>query len=120
MRALEPSPIHFKARNDRKSLLTIVHLISTIHFVIFNLFLLYFISGFSKLYSLEHLNLAHNELSSVSEVGHLSSLPCLESLTLTGNPLTSVIDYRLCVLELFLDRAAEVRAVAKVKHGMPK
>jgi len=44
----------------------------------------------------------------VLEVQHVSSLPCLESLDLSNNPITIVLDYRTKIFELFKDRAKEV------------
>ena len=41
----------------------------------------------------------------------MSGLPCLERLTLTGNPVTIVLDYRTKILELFGDRAREVSGI---------
>lgn len=68
----------------------------------------YFCEGFSKLYSLEYLNVSKNKIDQVAEVEHLNSLPCLERLDLKRNPVAVIVDYRACVLELFLDRASEV------------
>ena len=65
--------------------------------------------GFSKLYSLEYLDLSGNEISQLLEVRHLNSLPCLGNLILQRNPIAHIIDYRIKVLELFIDRAKEVR-----------
>ncbi|XP_063244444.1 nischarin isoform X2 [Bacillus rossius redtenbacheri] len=64
--------------------------------------------GFSKLYSLESLDVGCNRLDEVAEVRHLGGLPCLESLVLLGNPLAIVVDYRVRVLEYFGSRAAEI------------
>ena len=72
--------------------------------------------GFSKLYSLEYLNVSKNAISEACEVDHLSTLPCLEQLDLKRNPVTSIVDYRACVLELFLDRASEVHVLTIGKH----
>lgn len=63
------------------------------------------LEGFSKLYSLETLNLASNQISDLDQVKHISSLPCLENVVLTGNPLAIVVDYRVKVLEQFGSRA---------------
>jgi len=66
------------------------------------------LQGFSKLYSLEGLDLTANQVSDLSEIKHLSSLPCLENLILTGNPVAIVVDYRVRALELFGTKAAEI------------
>lgn len=64
--------------------------------------------GFSRLFSLERLELASNAVTDVDEARHLSSLPCLEALTLTGNPVATCVDYRTRVLERVGVRAAEI------------
>ena len=66
------------------------------------------LQGFSKLYSLESLDLASNQVSDLSEIKHICSLPCLENLILTGNPVAIVVDYRVRALEQFGNRAAEI------------
>ncbi|CAL4065700.1 unnamed protein product, partial [Meganyctiphanes norvegica] len=66
------------------------------------------LQGLSKLYSLSSLKIATNNICKISEVSHIASLPCLETLNLTGNPVTTVVDYRTKVLELFGRRASEV------------
>lgn len=63
---------------------------------------------FSKLYSLETLDVSSNKISDVSEVKHISHLPCLENLVLTGNAVSVIVDYRIKVLELFGSRAPEI------------
>lgn len=66
------------------------------------------LQGFSKLYSLEGLDLTSNLISELSEIKHISGLPCLENLILTGNPVAIVVDYRVRVLEQFGGRAGEI------------
>lgn len=66
------------------------------------------LQGLSKLYSLSSLKIATNNICKISEISHIASLPCLETLNLTGNPVTTVVDYRTKVLELFGRRASEV------------
>lgn len=66
------------------------------------------LEGFSKLYSLETLNVASNQVSDLDQVKHISNLPCLENLVLTGNPLAIVVDYRVKVLEQFGNRASSI------------
>lgn len=66
------------------------------------------LEGFSKLYSLETLNLASNQIQDLDQVKHISNLPCLENLVLTGNPLAIVVDYRVKVLENFGSRASNI------------
>ncbi|KAL0273176.1 UNVERIFIED_CONTAM: hypothetical protein PYX00_005911 [Menopon gallinae] len=66
------------------------------------------LAGFSKLYSLETLDVRSNKIAEVSEVRHICNLPCLENLILTGNPVSVIVDYRVKVLELFGSRALEL------------
>ncbi|KAI8511597.1 hypothetical protein Bbelb_106970 [Branchiostoma belcheri] len=58
------------------------------------------LEGLSKLYSLVTLD--------VSDMKHIGTLPCIESVLLTGNPVTMVTDYRTKVLATFNDRSKEV------------
>ncbi|KAM4021595.1 nischarin isoform 2-T2 [Anomaloglossus baeobatrachus] len=64
--------------------------------------------GLNKLYSLVNLDLGNNKISQVDEIKNLGSLPCIETVNLTDNPVTIVPDYRTKVLAQFGDRAAEV------------
>lgn len=64
--------------------------------------------GFSRLYSLESLNLGCNVITDVEEVQHICKLPCLEYLWLTANPVASIIDYRVKVIEQFNSRMSEI------------
>lgn len=66
------------------------------------------LQGFSKLYSLEGLDLTANQISDLLEIKYVSGLPCLENLILTGNPVAIVVDYRVRALEQFGGRAAEI------------
>ena len=56
------------------------------------------LSGFSRLYSLRHLNVAANRIKDLDSVRPVSGLPCLESLNLQGNVVTTIVDYRLASL----------------------
>ncbi|XP_045615784.2 nischarin [Procambarus clarkii] len=66
------------------------------------------LKGLSKLYSLSSLNVSTNNICEISEVSHISRLPCLETLIITGNPVATVVDYRTKVLELFGQRVSEI------------
>lgn len=66
------------------------------------------LAGLARLFSLVTLDLTSNRVTSVDEVKHLAALPCLQSLTLTANPVTIAIDYRTRVLEIFDSRASEI------------
>lgn len=45
----------------------------------------------------------------LEEIRNIGSLPCLEKLNLSSNPMCIIPDYRTKVLAQFGDRAAEVR-----------
>uniref|UniRef100_A0A8C5D8W1 PX domain-containing protein n=1 Tax=Gouania willdenowi TaxID=441366 RepID=A0A8C5D8W1_GOUWI len=66
------------------------------------------LTGLTKLYSLVNLDLSHNQLAQLEEIRNISSLPCLEKLNLSSNPMCIIPDYRTKVLAQFGDRAAEV------------
>lgn len=66
------------------------------------------LAGLSRLYSLVELDLSKNHVTLISEVGHLGSLPCLERVDLSHNPVTYVVDYRPHALLAFGSRAAEI------------
>ncbi|KAM3835991.1 nischarin [Diretmus argenteus] len=66
------------------------------------------LTGLTKLYSLVNLDLSHNQLAQLEEIRNIGSLPCLEKLSLSGNPMCIIPDYRTKVLAQFWDRAAEV------------
>jgi hypothetical protein len=63
------------------------------------------LDGVDRIYSLESLDLAHNLVDDVAEVGHVCRLPCLEALVLAHNPLADrqkQSHYRLRVFTEFL------------------
>ena len=64
--------------------------------------------GCSKLYSLEELNVSTNKINDMDNVLPVSKLPCLESLNLQGNHVTTVVDYRLKVFEAFGKRCSDL------------
>uniref|UniRef100_A0A3B3SYH4 Uncharacterized protein n=1 Tax=Paramormyrops kingsleyae TaxID=1676925 RepID=A0A3B3SYH4_9TELE len=66
------------------------------------------LSGLNKLYSLVNLDLSSNKLAQLEEIKNIGTLPCLEKLSLTGNPMCIIPDYRTKVLAQFWDRASEV------------
>ncbi|XP_056294505.1 nischarin isoform X3 [Pseudoliparis swirei] len=66
------------------------------------------LTGLTKLYSLVNLDLSHNQLAQLEEIRNIGSLPCLEKLHLSDNPMCIIPDYRTKVLTQFGDRAAEV------------
>ena len=64
--------------------------------------------GLSCLYSLVSLDVSSNQVREVDEIEHVARLPCVEELVLTGNPVTTVVDYRTKALECFGARCCEV------------
>ncbi|XP_015600588.1 nischarin [Cephus cinctus] len=66
------------------------------------------LAAFSKLYSLEGLDVSCNRIEDIEEVKNIGGLPCLENLRLTGNPVSTIVDYRVKVLEPFGKRAVEI------------
>uniref|UniRef100_A0A8C9L4K9 Nischarin n=1 Tax=Serinus canaria TaxID=9135 RepID=A0A8C9L4K9_SERCA len=64
--------------------------------------------GLNKLYSLVNLDLSNNKIEQIDEVKNIGSLPCLEKVMLSSNPLSIIPDYRTKVLAQFGDRASEV------------
>ena len=66
------------------------------------------LAGCSKLYSLVELNVSSNKINDMDNVLPVSKLPCLESLNLQGNHVTTVVDYRLKVFEAFGKRCSDL------------
>ncbi|XP_067854712.1 nischarin isoform X2 [Heptranchias perlo] len=66
------------------------------------------LSGLNKLYSLVNLDLGNNKILQIEEIKNIGSLPCLEKVILSNNPLSIIPDYRTKVLAQFGDRASEV------------
>ncbi|XP_001605947.2 nischarin [Nasonia vitripennis] len=66
------------------------------------------LASFAKLYCLEGLDVSCNRIENIQEVKHIGNLPCLENLRLTGNPVSTIVDYRVKVLEPFGKRAADI------------
>lgn len=50
----------------------------------------------------------------LEEIRSIGSLPCLEKLNLSSNPMCIIPDYRTKVLTQFGDRAAEVRHTVNI------
>ncbi|XP_075795543.1 nischarin isoform X4 [Pelodiscus sinensis] len=64
--------------------------------------------GLNKLYSLVNLDLSNNKIDQIEEIRNIGSLPCLEKVILSNNPLSIIPDYRTKVLAQFGERASEV------------
>uniref|UniRef100_A0A2P2IAE4 Nischarin-like n=1 Tax=Hirondellea gigas TaxID=1518452 RepID=A0A2P2IAE4_9CRUS len=60
------------------------------------------------LYSLVSLDVSSNLVVDVNEVHHVAKLPCLEDFILTGNPVSTIVDYRTKVMECFGNRCSEL------------
>lgn len=66
------------------------------------------LAPFAKLYCLEILDMSCNLIEDIAEIKYIGHLPCLEHLRLTGNPVSTVVDYRVKALEPFGKRAADI------------
>ena len=66
------------------------------------------IGSLDKLYSLEQLDLSHNQISGQRQVDRLGNLPMLEKLWLKGNPVSTHEHYRVQTLLSFTQRSNEV------------
>ena len=64
--------------------------------------------GLSKVYSVTNLDVSHNKLRTLADVSTVTSLPCIESVTLSPNKVNNEVDYRLKVLEGYGGRCGEV------------
>ena len=95
--------------NNRISQLKDLHTklgnVKTLHLAVNQLRLL---EGVSKMYGLVVLDVRSNQIADLESVRSAASLPCLEVLTLTGNPVTTVLDFRTKVLTMFGSRAPEI------------
>lgn len=59
------------------------------------------LEGLAKLYGLVSLDVRSNRIADLDAVKPVASLPCLDELTLTGNPVTTVLDFRTKVFTMF-------------------
>ncbi|XP_022189395.2 nischarin [Nilaparvata lugens] len=66
------------------------------------------LKGFENLQTLEGIDLSTNAIKDMAEVQHIVSLKLLDYLNLSGNPVTTIIDYRVKVLEKFGSRAGQL------------
>ena len=66
------------------------------------------IGDLDKLYSLEQLDLSHNEIDDQTQVDRLGSLPLLEKLWLEHNPVTQQEGYRIQTFLSFGQRCNEL------------
>ena len=64
--------------------------------------------GLSKLYSVTNLDVSHNKLRTLADISTVTTLPCIENVTLSPNKVNNEVDYRLKVLEGYGGRCGEV------------
>ena len=50
--------------------------------------------GMSKLYSVTNLDVSNNKLRTLADVTTVTSLPCIEKLTVSPNKVNNEVDYR--------------------------
>ena len=55
-----------------------------------------------------YLDISSNQVSDLATTSSVCKLPCLEELNLSGNPVTTCIDYRVRILEQFDQRTQEI------------
>lgn len=66
------------------------------------------LKAFRKLFSLVKLDVSCNAIDDIEEVNYVASLPNLEELILTGNPIAGTVDYRSHVMARFGDRCSDI------------
>lgn len=66
------------------------------------------LTGLEGLVNLQSLDLGSNFVGDLEEISNLSSLDQLTNLNLTGNPIATIIDYRIKILQLFFKRADQI------------
>lgn len=65
------------------------------------------LKAFSKLFSLEMLDLGSNSVTDITQINHLSRLQNMNYLVLSGNPVSTVVDYRIKVLGILNKRTSD-------------
>lgn len=65
------------------------------------------LKAFSKLFSLEMLDLGSNYVTDMDQLKHLSGLQNMNYLVLSGNPVSTVVDYRIKVLGILNERTSD-------------
>ncbi|GMT24149.1 hypothetical protein PFISCL1PPCAC_15446, partial [Pristionchus fissidentatus] len=78
------------------------------------------LTGLSKLYSIETLDVSNNRLKNPENVSSIGSLPCLVELSMEGNEIAERLDYRTTVLEAFGGRFDEVILDGRSVDGREK
>lgn len=65
------------------------------------------LKAFSKLFSLEMLDLGSNCVTDIEQIKYLSALQNLNYLVLSGNPVSTVVDYRIKVLGILNKKTSD-------------
>lgn len=65
------------------------------------------LKAFSKLFSIEMLDLGSNAVSDIEQIKHLSGLQNMNYLVLSGNQVSTIVDYRIKVLEILNKRTSD-------------
>lgn len=65
------------------------------------------LEAFSKLFSLEMLDLGSNSVADIEQIQHLSGLQNMNYLVLSGNPVSTTVDYRIKVLGILKKRTSD-------------
>lgn len=73
------------------------------------------LDGLGKLYGLVTLDVRSNKITDLETIRPIAALPCIEELTLTGNPVTTVLDFRTKVLTMFGNDAFK-RNIIRQQH----
>lgn len=63
--------------------------------------------AFSKLFSLEMLDLGSNYVIDIEQINHLTGLQNMNYLVLSGNPVSTVVDYRIKVLGMLNQKTSD-------------
>ncbi|XP_025411388.1 nischarin [Sipha flava] len=63
--------------------------------------------AFSKLFSIEVLDLGSNSVAEIEQIQHLSGLQNMNYLVLSGNPVSTIVDYRIKVLGILKKRTSD-------------
>lgn len=63
--------------------------------------------AFSKLFSLEMLDLGSNSVTDIGQIQYLNGLQNMNYLVLSGNPVSTVVDYRTKVLGILNKRTSD-------------
>jgi len=65
------------------------------------------LKAFSKLFSLEMLDLGSNFVTDIDQLNHLIGLQNMNYLVLSGNPVSTIVDYRIKVLGILNKRTSD-------------